>query len=162
MQIKIQRLLPEQWELFRQVRLHALGDSPDAFCSTLEKEEAYLEKDWKARLANENCRTFLALIGDSKPAGLVAGAPYDSQAGLFGMWVDSDERQKGIGSSLIDAVADWAKHSGYSQLLLDVADDNLSAISLYRSKGFIKTGVTGTVPFPRQHISEHQLCLRLT
>jgi hypothetical protein len=62
----------------------------------------------------------------------------------------------------VDVVRDWAGADGFSQLILDVADANLSAIALYPRKGFVPTGETGTLPAPRQDIREHRRALTLT
>ena len=152
----IQTPTPDQWELFREVRLNALRDTPNAFGSTLERERTHLEADWKNRLERTESKTFIAFSDDAKPVGLIVGAPYGEDAGLFAMWVDASERRKGIGGILVDAVIQWAKEIGYARILLDVADENAAAIALYQHKGFIETGVKGTLPAPRDHIKEHQ------
>jgi GNAT superfamily N-acetyltransferase len=77
------------------------------------------------------------------------------------MWVGPDVRGKGIGMQLIHAVVDWARTSGFSTLMLDVADLNLAAIALYSRAGFVRTGKTGTLPPPRQHLREFQMALKL-
>ena len=152
---------PEEWERVRNIRFTALQDSPDAFGSTLEKEELYSEEDWMRRLERSDCATFIAFSDDGTALGLIVGAPYDTFAGLFAMWVAPESRGAGIGSKLIEAVINWAKEQKQPKILLDVADDNLSAIALYESKGFLPTGITGTLPPPREHIKEHQRELRL-
>ena len=67
----------------------------------------------------------------------------------------------GVGSSLIEAVAAWARAEGFQRLLLDVADGNASAMALYTQAGFVATGVVGTLPPPRAHIREIQMALTL-
>ena len=161
MEFQIERLAPEQWEILRDIRLKALSDTPNAFGSTLEKEREYSEVDWRLRLERNNCATFVAFTDDKKAIGLIVSAPYGHELGIFAMWVDSTERRKGVGGRLIDAVIQWAKEKGGEKLRLDVADENLSAIKLYESKGFQRTGVTGTLPPPRDHLTEHERCLIL-
>ena len=77
------------------------------------------------------------------------------------MWVAPEARGQGVGNALIDAVIEYARSSGASRLLLDVADHNQQAIALYARKGFKLNGKTGTLPAPRNHIREHQRELRL-
>jgi ribosomal protein S18 acetylase RimI-like enzyme len=47
---EVGRLLPADWEAVREIRLTALAQAPDAFASTLEREQAFDEKEWRTRL----------------------------------------------------------------------------------------------------------------
>jgi GNAT superfamily N-acetyltransferase len=159
----IERLQPGAWGRFRELRLRALAEAPDAFGRTLAEEEAMPPADWRARLESRDSATFIAscAAGD---VGLVVGAAWHgtpSAAGLFAMWVAPTARGSGIGGLLVDAVVDWARTRGDTRLFLDVADANLPAIALYHSRGFRPNGVRGTLPPPRTHIAEHQLVLEL-
>lgn len=158
----IEKILPDQWHVFKDLRIRALKDTPDSFSSSAEEEKLFEDKIWKERLDQKESATFVALTELSEPIGLVVGAPYDGEAGLFSMWVSKEWRQRGIATYLVHAVIEWARLEGYSKLLLDVGDENLPAIQLYRSQGFIKTGVVGSLPHPREHVKEHQLCLKLS
>ena len=77
------------------------------------------------------------------------------------MWVAAEARGQGVGNALVDVVIEYARLSGATRLLLDVADDNRQAIALYTRKGFVPNGKTGSLPAPRHHIREHQRELRL-
>ncbi len=159
----IERLGPSEWERLRAVRLRALADAPDAFGTTLARDEARPPEEGSARLADPGAATFIA-IADGEDAGLATGRDYEGQegaAGLFGMWVAPSHRGRGIGGALVDAVVAWARARGSGRVLLDVADANAPAIALYERKGFQPTGVTGTLPAPREQITEHQRSLAL-
>ena len=161
MKPRIESLNPNRWEVYKAVRLQALTDTPNAFGSTLEKEIEYSEDDWQRRLQRTDCNTFIALSEDEMPVGVVVCAAFEGHVGLFAMWVAPEERKKGIGRALIDAVINWAKENDFGEILLDVADENLAAIRLYESNGFTRTGTSGTLPAPREHITEHQRSLRI-
>ena len=150
------RMQPDDWERVRPVRLRALADTPDAFGSTLAREEAFGETDWRERLNGDDRITFLATTTAGDDVGLIGSAPYDGHAGLFSMWVAPEARGAGVGGALVDAVVAWAESQGHAKVLLDVGDNNAPAIALYASKGFEPNGVAGTLSPPREHITEHQ------
>lgn len=155
-EFRIQRLRAEDWQRFRSIRLTALEDSPKAFGSTHEEELQLTSADWQARLERQDVSTFVAVSAEGRDVGLAVGAPYDDVAGLFSMWVAPSSRGSGIGGLLIDKVIAWAIDSRHNKILLDVGDYNTGAISLYQSKGFVRTGITGSLPPPRDSIAEHQ------
>ncbi|MCF6326269.1 MAG: GNAT family N-acetyltransferase [Devosiaceae bacterium] len=55
---------------------------------------------------------------------------------MDGIAVTPDQRGKGIGSKLLDAIADHARQNGYKIVRLDVIDSNSRARALYERKGF--------------------------
>lgn len=55
----------------------------------------------------------------------------------------------------------WARSAGYARLRLDVSDTNLAAIATYSALGFAPTGRRGTLPPPRDHITEREMALDL-
>ncbi|MEM9634935.1 MAG: GNAT family N-acetyltransferase [Pseudomonadota bacterium] len=160
--MRIELIAEAQWQRYRAVRLRALADTPDAFLRTFAEEEAFPEEDWRRRLSS-GAKTFVAVL-DGSDVGLVTGAYRRDQsgvAGLVGMWVAPEARQRGIGLALVQRVIDWAQTAGFEQLILDVADSNLSAISLYERAGFQPTGSVSALPSPREHVTEHERSLSL-
>jgi ribosomal protein S18 acetylase RimI-like enzyme len=154
---------PAQWERVRAIRLRALADAPDAFATTHADAAARPPEHWRERLADDASRTFLASVA-GEDVGLVVGSVYreaPGSAGLFGMWVVPEGRGRGIARALVATVVAWARAAGYRRLLLDVADENLPAVRLYERCGFRATGVTGSLPPPREHVREHQRALDL-
>ena len=84
-----------------------------------------------------------------------------SSAYLLSLWVAPKARGLGIGQALIEAVVTWASSEKYARLVLEVAEENGPAISLYTRKGFKPTGQTKTLPPPRDHIKEQEMVLVL-
>lgn len=159
--MKIHRLTPDEWKRLKQIRLTALSDAPDAFGSTLERAQSYSAEDWFRHIGE--LPTFVATIDDTD-VGMARGAPDESDptmAFLISMWVATDARGHDVGEQLVQAVAGWARDTGFKQLALDVADDNKPAIALYNRMNFRPTGETGTLPPPRTHVTEHRRVLTL-
>ena len=161
----IDRMLPEQWERVRAIRLRALADAPGAFGTTLAEDEVSPRLKWRTRLENPQAVTFVARHGGGD-VGLVNGeGGYETDlgiCGLFSMWVAPALRGRGVGGALVDAVIAWARAAGYERLLLEVGDANEAAIQLYASRGFEPTGGVGNLPAPREHILEHERALWLS
>lgn len=159
--MEIQRLSIDEALRLRHIRLRALADAPDAFGSTYAEASAHPLEIWRQQL--QEIATFVA-VNDGEDVGLVRCASDEQQhdtAWLISMWVAPEARGQGVGNALIDAVIEYARSSGASRLLLDVADHNQQAIALYARKGFKPNGKTGALPAPRNPIREHQRELRL-
>lgn len=57
---------------------------------------------------------------------------------IYSIAVSADYRGKGVATLLIDEVMERAKATGMRKIFLEVRKDNISAISLYEKKGFVK------------------------
>mmetsp|Transcript_34039 Transcript_34039/g.67632 ORF Transcript_34039/g.67632 Transcript_34039/m.67632 type:complete len:179 (-) Transcript_34039:55-591(-) len=163
MEFLIERNPATEWRRFRTARLEALGDAPDSFGRTLADEEEKPDSMWIDRSQDVNVAQFVALRKeDGKCIGIVVGSPISKQdgiAGLFSMWVAPEARGMKVGHALVEKVKDWAiEERIFTKILLDVNDLNVAAIKLYKNCGFIPTGKIGSMPPPREYISEHELC----
>ena len=129
---------PAEWELWREVRLRALGESPEAFCSRVADWIDADEAAWRNRLALAGLH--LVALLDGRPVGQVSGVPTDhpEQVGLIALWVADEARGHGIGTALVEEVARWGRDSGAQRLRLDVKTDNEVAIGLYERLGFTR------------------------
>lgn len=81
-----------EWKLYRDLRLSALSESPDAFASTFEGELVRSNGDWESRVAgmatSTYARAFLA-FKQGEACGLVWCKSSDAEPGLvevFQMW----------------------------------------------------------------------------
>jgi GNAT superfamily N-acetyltransferase len=139
----VRLLTPDDWSIFREVRLAALLDAPYAFGSTYDREVEAAEESWRARLAGR--AQFVAEL-DGKVVGTAGGVREDDEnAQLVSMWVAPQARGKGAGDGLMKAVDDWAREGGFETLVLWVTEGNRRAEALYARWGFTRTGVTKPV-----------------
>jgi hypothetical protein len=81
----VRRVVPDEWQAFREIRLAALAESPGAFVTTYARASQYDEQLWRSRAADG--ATMLAWRGD-RPVGLVAAYLPDDVAQLVMMWVE--------------------------------------------------------------------------
>ena len=142
----VRRFAANEWRAYRALRLHALRDAPDAFGSTLAREEAFPDDEWVQRLergAGSPMDFPLIAEDDSQPIGLAWARidPHDGQvAELYQVWVDPVYRGRGVGRLVIDSALEWARSSGVRQMVLSVALGPSSALEFYRRLGFVEVG----------------------
>lgn len=144
--IELRELVPDDWPLWRELRLAALADAPAAFGTQLAswQGEGDREERWRARLAIPGSYNIVAVL-DEKPVGMASGVP-SPEAGvveLISMWVAPTARGRGVGDFLIACVQRWAIGQGARLMRLAVAENNHHAIALYRRNGFQPTGELG-------------------
>ena len=58
------------------------------------------------------------------------------QAYVFLLYVNPDHRQQGLGTALMHHAQQWAAQQGYSQIGLQVFEDNAPALKLYQKLGY--------------------------
>ena len=90
--------------------------------------------------------------------GTVGAGPgeFSGAAALTALWVDPGFRGQGVGTALVEAVLDWAKSQGFSQVLLWVTEVNHKAERLYERQGFARTGRLIEVR-PSEAALEHEM-----
>jgi ribosomal protein S18 acetylase RimI-like enzyme len=155
----LERLTADHWQLWRELRLAALEEAPEAFGSRLADWQEAGEQRWRDRLASVEFNLIARL--DGRPAGMVSAltAEDDPEAiELISMWVAPFARGRGVGDTLVEAVARHADESGSPRVLLWVVDGNDRAIAFYRRNGFVETGHQQPGPSGR---NELQMARRL-
>ncbi len=139
--IEVGRLQPERWEEYRALRMEALQSDPTAFGSSVEDEVPLSEAEWERRAENT-----LFAFSDGKPVGMIAVVTSTRQktkhvADIFGVYVRSSERRKGIGKILLEsALKEIAKNPDVEKIKLTVNPEQRAALELYRKAGFREVG----------------------
>lgn len=143
--IELRVLTPDDWRLWRELRLAALAEAPDAFSSRLAdwQGEGDREERWRARLGIPGSHDLVATL-DGLPAGMASGVPGDDEGvvDLISMWIAPAARGRGVGDALVGEVVAWAGRVGARTVRLDVHDTNDAAAALYRRNGFRRSGRT--------------------
>jgi GNAT superfamily N-acetyltransferase len=144
-EVTVRALAEDDWETYRQMRLAALKDSPDAFVSKYDEEQAYEPDFWRLRMRRS---TRMLAERDDQPVGVASlgdALPIDDDsdlqlnqrvAELFGMWVEPAARGTGVAWRLVDAAAAEARRQSRTHLMLWVVVDNGRAVAFYSSYGF--------------------------
>lgn len=144
--MELRVLLPDEWELWREVRLRALADAPEAFSSTTANWVNAEEGSWRQRLTEVPFN--LVAIVNEVPVGQVSGTEVGRECSveLISMWVDPCRRRTGVADALVTAVKNHARQAGANSVRLSVRRLNTRAIHLYERTGFVLAGQPGDEP----------------
>lgn len=161
--ISVRSLSEDDWQAFRETRLAALEESPEAFVAKAAEEEAFPEGEWRSRM-NRSHR-LLAEV-DGVPAGIasVGESPDADSAGvaqLFGLWVRPASRGSGIASALVRAGADTARDNGKTHLAYWVGTDNGRAVAFASGFGFRPTDSRRPMRVVSRDDGEEEICMIL-
>ncbi|KFU79004.1 Ribosomal protein S18 acetylase RimI [Amycolatopsis lurida] len=141
--VLVRRLIPADLDVFREIRLRALTDTPENYGSIAAAERAQSDEEWLAKLTGD---VWFAAFDDGSAVGLVAGRARDDGWILYSMWVAPEARRQGLGTKLMGEVRSAAEDDGAREVWLHVAEDNDHARRLYLRLGFIATGELEPMP----------------
>lgn len=131
----------EDWQDYRDVRLQALADAPDAFSAAHDQEADYPESRWRARMTRS--RRLLAQDESGEVLGVVSVGTYNVEetgvGELFGLWVRPQARGGGVARRLLEAAASQSRRDDLRHLVYWVGTDNGRAVAFASSFGFRPT-----------------------
>lgn len=135
-------LQANEWALFRQLRLAALAESPDASSPTLESVEDRDEHYWQDAATRFAESEQMVLLVARPDLGLMSAVADEQMVGHIGaMWVAPGARGQQLGNVMLDTGIQFLEGIGCLTIELSVTETNTVAIALYRSRGFELTGV---------------------
>ena len=146
MTLGVRLLGSEDWPVWRELRLRALEDSPEAFGSTLAEVLARdTEEHWRQGVSAPMVPVVAELDGAlCGMARLMLPQTPGDRAELISVWVAPEGRGQGVGRALVRAAVDHlAALDPTMRLRLAVVESNTPARRLYERCGF---GVTGRNP----------------
>ena len=153
MQVRVRRVVEDDWRLLRDVRLEMLRDTPIAYLETLAEAEPRTEAEWRFRSNRGSVGpTELALAAEDpeQPARwvgyLACFVDSPGQGHVVSVYVAPGQRGTGLAERMLDGVVEWARgDAGLDRLHLYVHEDNARARAFYLRYGFTETG--GTMPY---------------
>jgi ribosomal protein S18 acetylase RimI-like enzyme len=105
-----------------------------------EDEDATSESDEIYGIDNEDISILNAMLSeDDEPAAMLNLNHTPSYSTIYGVFVDEDKRNKGLGFSLLFDTLDEFFNEYDKPLILNVTSTNIPALKLYKKAGFIKT-----------------------
>lgn len=144
--MNIRRLRASDAPAFQALRLYGLQESPSAFGSSFEEEQARTIKQVEHHLEGAHERVFFGSFADAGLLGMVGvgreqGLKERHIAFIRSMYVAPQARRQGAARDLLRvALNQAAAWSGVEQVTLSVTAANAGATALYRSVGFKEVG----------------------
>jgi len=132
---------------YRELRLAALRESPDAFCTTLE--QALRWENWEERLQADMgspLERLLLVQVQGVSAGMALGSFPSAEATdaqVYQLWVDARFRRHGLAAWMLRDLMAWAKLRGAVAMALSVACKHTAGSSM-PSKDADGQGTAGT------------------
>jgi GNAT superfamily N-acetyltransferase len=135
---RLRQLGRDDLTIYRDLRLEALKNHPEAFASSWEYESNQPPSWWTKRL--ETNTVFGGWVNNSPLAGVAGLRAQDPvklrhKGMLWGMYVRPDARGTGLAAALVQEVVVHAR-TFVEQLCLRVAASNVAAHRLYSAAGF--------------------------
>ena len=141
----IRPLQPDEAEAFRELRLRALREAPDAFGTQYEVMVRLTPEQWAGRNRPSPDRPGRMFVA-GEPGALVgcSRSSLDPDRPSFGdvtsMWVNPEQRGVGIGAALLIVCEQWARDHGRTEMALAVTEANGAARRVYERAGYRGTG----------------------
>ena len=141
--LSVRVLTPDDWSLWRALRLASLTEAPGVFGSTLAQWSGSgdTERRWRDRLSSVALN--LAIVADGDPIAMVSATTPDrsGEVELISLWVAPAWRGRNAGDEAVRQVVAWARdrHPGHP-VVLSVKADNQHARRLYERHGFVDAG----------------------
>ena len=164
--IKVRVLGEGEWQVYRDVRLAALRDAPDAFVGRFEDEVRYADDFWRERMIRAHR---IVAERDGASIGLVCLGLHndDPETGeVFGLWTAPTVRGERVAWTLVSAAARKATEDGRERLYFWAGSDNASAVGFASNFGFRPTSERRTVHVaddaPEKEADEVAMVLPLT
>ena len=138
MHVRAEQVTADDWADWRELRLEALREAPQAFCRTYDETVAWDEAQWRELLSRAG-RWWL-VRSQGRPVAMASAWAEGERHWLGAVYVSADARRQGLLDDLVDSAVAWAREQGAPELLLEVHEGNLRARSAYARLGFSETG----------------------
>jgi GNAT superfamily N-acetyltransferase len=140
--MNIRPLLPSEWKMFRDLRLHALKSEPGVFESTYAQAATRSEADWRALLAPEKQQIFGLFNGD-KLIGISAvftSRNDEATAQLVMHFILPEYRGKKLSRLFYEAGLDWARSRKiFRRVIVAARASNTPSLGAMTAAGFQPT-----------------------
>ena len=129
---------PNQWKMYRKIRLAALKEDPQAFGRFFKEEKTYSKEKWLERVNNDYS---LLALENNKPIGIISAYITEEKnnkvAHVVSVFVLKEARGRGVGEKLLNTVLEKIKKDPtIKKVVLSVNKEQIPAVKLYQKFGF--------------------------
>ncbi|PZV36697.1 GNAT family N-acetyltransferase [Mesorhizobium kowhaii] len=133
---------PDDFEIFKRIRLEALRAAPEAFASSASDWESLPDEEWRRRLTTN---PVVVSFRGEEPVGMMGlmrqqGSKMAHRATIIMVYLRDSERGGGHAVAMLNLLLDHARASGIRQVELAVSAENPAAIRFYQREGFHEIG----------------------
>jgi RimJ/RimL family protein N-acetyltransferase len=142
--IEIIPFTPEDWQMYKAIRLHALQSDPKSFGSPYAKEKSRPDDMWREGVSRADVAIFGVyhygdLIGMTG-AALLADADGGKTVKLWGSWLEPSWRGKGVSEKMYEARLNWARaQPDVRRVIVSHRESNIASKKANQKHGFIPT-----------------------
>jgi ribosomal protein S18 acetylase RimI-like enzyme len=165
--IQIVKLLPEEWPLYKEIRLESLLAEPQAFGSGYAEVHQRPDSYWQERLKDAQAgeKSWLLFAKENeRMVGMIGAYCSEEKDGveIIAVYVTREKRGRGIAGALMAAILEEIGRSNiHRKAVLGVNADQTAAVALYQRYGFQivgeKEGVMGDGKLHTSYIMEKDL-----
>ncbi len=144
--IKVVHLSPSQWQQYKELRLEALKNEPQAMLTAYEKAKDYSDEEWQSRLEKSSQNIYFAEKENSLAGmtGIKFGEMPKSEhvVTIWGVYVKPEYRGLGVAKKMLQTImAELDANPKVVKVSLGVVASQIPAYNLYKSLGFREVGV---------------------
>src|SRR5207244_3196239 len=145
--VQVRILTPADAPSFQALRLRGLRECPSVFASSYEEERDTPVAAIAERLAMQEDQATFGAFQEQQLIGVVGLqreqlSKLAHKAYIWGMYVDSTVRNRGVGYQLVAQALSYAANDLHvRQVCLGVNAENVAAIALYKRLGFAQFGL---------------------
>jgi len=140
--IDVRLFEPDEWQIYKAIRLKALQSDPGVFGSNYGREVVYTDEEWQARMTDATRGVFGVFhYGDIIGMTGVATSKDDPAAAvLWGSWLEKSWRGKGISERMYKARLDWARaQPQFKRIIVAHRQSNTASKMANQKHGFVFT-----------------------
>lgn len=140
--ISIRRIRPEEGQLYKEIRLASLQESPAAFSTTYASAISRTPESWNQQAdstAQGTERSTFFAFSEETPVGIAAiyrDKIVKEEGEILQVWVSPDFRGSGVAWDLLDMIFHWCEENGIRRVLATITQGNARALAFYKKCGF--------------------------